>query len=87
MIPNIPGAPLIIGGEEYHVWRPAFKGEGVTFRANPDQTTIMFANLGKRIPGMMDDGLRVEFMIYSVQGLGPEGSEVLAHVDIRSDLL
>lgn len=84
---NIPGAPLIIGGEEYHVWRPVDGGARVQFRANPDQTTIMFAHLGKHIPGILDDGLQVEFMIYSIQGLGDRGSEVLAHIDIRSDLL
>lgn len=84
---NIPGAPLIIGGEEFHAWRPVDGGARVQFRANPDQTTIMFANLGKHMPGIMDDGLSVEFMIYSIQGLASGDSEVLAHVDIRSDLL
>lgn len=79
--------PLIIGGETYPDWRPAGGGT-VVIQANPDQTTLLMSNLGKALPGQLPDGMNVELLIYTVQGIGSGGSEVLAYVQADTgDLL
>ena len=73
--------PLIIGGDTFPDWRPLANAE-IQIQANPAQTANLLASLGKRVPGMLPDGEPVEFLIYTVQGLGERGSEVMAYVEV-----
>ncbi|HET6262911.1 MAG TPA: hypothetical protein VFG99_11835 [Chloroflexia bacterium] len=76
-----PPSPIVAAGQEFVLWRSVAAAKAGTpmleITVDDEWATTFMNNLGKKLPGLLEDGWPTDFLVYSVQCTGPNEAKVL----------